>query len=207
MFTGSRIALVTSRRSRRTIPRWPFERSFLAATGSSITTCWSPTGRTYASRSARFVRSARSRCTVNGLVSPRNDRRTLCSLASQCREDLFPVKLNALFLLRSDLMNVHVIEAGVGVLLDFLQMRLRIGPANDVLHDVFFPDQLRGRFNLRGKRQLHLDRARYGSGRPVFHGCFPCFLFVTRPAHGHLAEARLRVSAGLLELLDDFLVR
>lgn len=61
-------------------------------------------------------------------------------------EDLPLIKLDAFFLIRPDLMDIHVIETRVGVFLNFFQVGLWIGSADDIFRNVIFAYELGGGF-------------------------------------------------------------
>src|ERR1051325_2492094 len=85
-----------------------------------------------------------------------------CDLAED-RKNLFLVEPDTFFLLRPNLVDVNVVEARFGVILDFLQVRCRIRTTNNLLRDVVLLDEFCCRFQLGGQRKFHFHRSRYGS--------------------------------------------
>jgi hypothetical protein len=77
------------------------------------------------------------------------------------------IEFDAFLLFRSNLVNIDVIEAGVGKLLDFFQMNLRIRIAYHVLGDIFFADEFSPGLLLCRNRKFVLDGSGYSSGPPV----------------------------------------
>ncbi|WP_119066154.1 hypothetical protein [Aggregatilinea lenta] len=95
-------------------------------------------------------------------------------------QNLLGVKLDEAFLPWANLMNVGVIEARVNVLLDLLDVALRVRSAYDDLCDLILRDALCGLLEVFRGGQLLRQLAVNGSGRPPFEGGLARFLLRLR---------------------------
>src|SRR5258706_6902763 len=88
-------------------------------------------------------------------------------------------------------MNVNVVESGVAVLVDLLDMPRRIGPADDLVRDRLFRHEAGRLLEQRGGRQLGHEAPREARKRP--YGARDGFgrVFAFRPADLHLPVGRL----------------
>src|SRR5438094_244119 len=104
-------------------------------------------------------------------------------------------------------MDVDVVEAGILIRPDLVQVALRIGSADDQLGHVIFANG-RGRlFEMGGQLELLSQLARYaGIGPDLVCGLARRGL-ISGPAHGYLSIARLAPSARVLEKTHGLLVR
>src|SRR5262245_12331022 len=94
-----------------------------------------------------------------------------------------------------------IVVAGLGILIDFGKVSLRIGAADDFLRQVFFSHHFRRLFKMsrNGKDLRQLTRE---SGRgPIFMRGSTRFRFVFRPADCHFRITGLALPTSLLESL------
>src|SRR5439155_3905530 len=125
----------------------------------------------------------------------------------QLRHDLVGVEAEEPFLILADLMDVDVVEAGILIRPDLVQVALRIRSADDHPGHVIFADG-RGRlFEMGGQLELLSQLARYSSIGPGLVCGLACRGLISGPAHGYLSIARLAPSARVLEKLHGLLVR
>src|SRR5215207_1910377 len=98
------------------------------------------------------VRLAPQRCNPTA-ASGTKLRSTLRRALTELRQDLFLVEVEEGFLVRSDLLDVDLVVAGAGELMDHLPVRLRVGAARHGLRDHLLGDQLGGLLEMGRCRQ------------------------------------------------------
>jgi hypothetical protein len=86
---------------------------------------------------------------------------------------------------------------------DRLYVTLRIRPADDLLRDGVFGDELGHVLEVRGQRQLPRKRALHGHGRPDSMRSPPCGLLVLGPADGQASVPGLAMATGFVEDLYE----
>src|SRR3954447_22190205 len=118
-------------------------------------------------------------------------------------EQLALGKSEELLLVRPDLVDVDMVEAGLLVLVDLLEDRLRVGAAGDALGDVVLGPRLRRLLEVLGQRELLAQRAREAAVRPDLVCVAARLLLVLAPADVHHPDPRLVAAAFGLEVLDD----
>src|SRR3712207_1879552 len=98
------------------------------------------------------VRLAPQRCNPAAALGTKL-RTTLRRALTELRQDLFLVEVEEGFLVRSDLLDVDLVVAGVGELTDHLPVRLGVGAAGHGLRDHLLGDQLGGLLEVGRCRQ------------------------------------------------------
>src|SRR5687767_12914890 len=121
-------------------------------------------------------------------------------------QDFVGVEPEEAVLVRPDLVDVDVVEAGVGVLLDLGPVPLGVRSADHQLGHVLRTDQLSGLLEVGGKGQLLAELAGNGAVDPLAVGGLDSLLLVGAPTDVDLPEAGT-VPAALLELLHHIRVR
>src|SRR4029453_10360753 len=106
-------------------------------------------------------------------------------------------------LIGTNLVDADVVEAGLHIFHDRLHVTLRIRPANDLLRDGVFGDELGHVLEVCGRRQLPRKRALHGYGRPDSMRSPPCGLLVLGPADGQASVPGLAIATGFVEDLYE----
>src|SRR5690242_500526 len=106
-------------------------------------------------------------------------------------EDLAFVEAEKAVLVRADLVDVHVVEAGVLELADRLAVAVGIGAADDGLGDLLARERLGRLPEMTRQRELLPEFAAEGRVRPPLVGRVDRLALALRPANGQLPVAGL----------------
>src|SRR5580698_3039196 len=100
-------------------------------------------------------------------------------------EDLAPIELHEAFLVLAHLVHIDVVETGLQVFLERLDMFSRIGSAYDSFGDLARVNIFGRLLEIIWRRQLLVDAAQ-GRVGPYFMRGAPRVIFPLRPAHREL---------------------
>src|SRR6187397_1854374 len=123
--------------------------------------------------------------------------------AQDLRCDLLGVEMEEPLLLWPDLVEVHVVVAGVDVFLDSVCVRLRVRPERDGLGDVLLAYDRRRLLEVHGKRQFLGEIALQPDIRPPLVGRLERLFLILGPADGELAVAWLSYATPMLEVFNQ----
>src|SRR5918992_2914610 len=128
------------------------------------------------------------------------------SVSGVARQELLLREAEEAFLVGPDLVQIHVVEAGVRVLLDLFEVLLGVQTANDLFGDVVLAHHRSGVLEVARQREL-LGKITLDPGvrPPLVRGSLRVVLAVGE-ADRYLPKLRLSSAARGLELLDDLCV-
>src|SRR6201994_4597275 len=134
-------------------------------------------------------------------------RATCITLAAELRQHVLGIELEELLLPAADLLDVELVEAGVLVFADLLEVRLEVGAARNRFGDHLLRDELRGLLEVPGRRQDLRELAAERVARPQPARGLARALLVLVPAALHRTGDEQVLAAGFAaELLDGVLL-